>query len=126
MPRTPVGAARTSRPDANPIGEMAERTPLAAWKRRIGAPSIPDTFVINIGNIMQIWTGGQFRSTPHRVINRGGRDRYSIPVFVYPDADAAIGPLGPDGHAPAGATTTATYLTNSWRRTFPIANIPAP
>lgn len=90
----------------------------------IGAPSIPGTFVINIGNIMQIWTGGRFPSTPHRVINRGGRDRYSIPLFVYPDPDVRIGPLGPGGQAPADAVECCTYLRNIWRRTFPIAGIP--
>ena len=91
----------------------------------IGAPSIPDTFVINIGNIMQTWTAGQFSSTPHRVINRGGRDRYSIPVFVYPGHDARIGPLGQDGLPGDEGITCGEYLRNSWRRSFPIAGIPA-
>lgn len=90
----------------------------------IRAPSIPGTFVINIGNIMQIWTGGLFASTPHRVINAGGRDRYSIPVFVYPDHHVRIGPLGADGDAPTEAVTCAEYLGASWRRSFPVANIP--
>ncbi len=90
----------------------------------VGAPSIPGTFVVNIGNIMQIWTGGRFCSTPHRVINRGGRDRYSIPLFVYPDHDARIGPLNAGGEAPVDAVACGTYLRNSWRRTFPIAGIP--
>ena len=90
----------------------------------IRAPSIPDTFVINIGNIMQMWTGGLFVSTPHRVINAGGRDRYSIPLFVYPDHHVGIGPLGADGQPDADAITCAEYLRNSWRRSFPIANIP--
>lgn len=92
----------------------------------IRAPSIPGTFVINIGNIMQIWTGGAFASTPHRVINAGGRDRYSIPVFVYPDHDVRIGPLGEGLEPPADAVTCAEYLRASWRRSFPIANIPPP
>ena len=92
----------------------------------IRAPSIPGTFVINIGNIMQMWTGGSFASTPHRVINAGGRDRYSIPVFVYPDHDVRIGPLDHRGQAPRDAVTCAEYLRASWRRSFPIANIPAP
>lgn len=90
----------------------------------IRAPSIPGTFVINIGNIMQMWTGGRFASTPHRVINAGGRDRYSIPVFVYPDHEVRIGPLGPDGKPPEDALTCAQYLRASWRRSFPIAGIP--
>ena len=91
----------------------------------IGAPSIPDTFVVNIGNIIQIWSNGRFSSTPHRVINRGGRDRFSIPVFVYPGHDALIGPLGAD-RRPVGATQNCgEYLNEIWRRTFPVAGIPA-
>lgn len=87
----------------------------------IGAPSIPDTFVINIGNVMQIWTDGRFSSTPHRVINRGGRDRYSIPFFVHPDADAPIGPL--NGSDEGQQTRFSDYQREILRRTFPIANI---
>ncbi|MGI9406071.1 MAG: isopenicillin N synthase family dioxygenase [Hyphomicrobiaceae bacterium] len=88
----------------------------------IGAPSIPETFVINIGNIMQIWTNGKFSSTPHRVINRGGRDRHSIPVFVYPGHDAPIGPL--DGAAATGKPVACgDYLRDIWKRTFPVAGI---
>ena len=89
----------------------------------VGAPPIPDSFVINIGNIMQTWTNGRFSSTPHRVINRGGRDRYSIPLFVNPDSDVQIAPL----IGPSGAFTPfryGDYQRDEWRRIFPIANIP--
>lgn len=88
----------------------------------IGAPSIPGTFVINIGNVMQTWSGGRFSSTPHRVINRGGRDRYSIPMFVNPSHEAPVGPLLADSSQPA--EIFGDYIRNIWRRTFPIANIP--
>lgn len=90
----------------------------------IGAPSIPDTFVINIGNIMQIWTGGRFSSTPHRVINRGNRDRYSIPLFVYPGHEAMIEPLLNTDNSEYEPILFGDYLRNTWRRTFPIAGIP--
>ncbi|HZS84954.1 MAG TPA: 2-oxoglutarate and iron-dependent oxygenase domain-containing protein [Stellaceae bacterium] len=91
----------------------------------VGAPPIDDTFVINLGNIMQIWTNGRFSSTPHRVINRGGRDRYSIPLFVNPDSDAWIKPLIADGTTEFEPFRYGTYQRDEWRRIFPIAKIPA-
>lgn len=91
----------------------------------VGAPPIPDSFVINLGNVMQIWTDGSFSSTPHRVINRTGRDRYSIPLFVNPDHRAAIKPLiGPSAHSVA-PFTYGQYQRDEWRRIFPVAKIPA-
>ncbi|MBM3583584.1 MAG: isopenicillin N synthase family oxygenase [Alphaproteobacteria bacterium] len=47
----------------------------------IEAPPIPGTLVINIGDMLMRWTNGEFASTPHRVINRSGRKRYSFPLF---------------------------------------------
>jgi isopenicillin N synthase-like dioxygenase len=89
----------------------------------VGAPPIPDTFVINLGNVMQIWTNGRFSSTPHRVINRSGNDRYSIPLFVNPNYDVPIAPLHGE---PAGdpAPRFADYQTGIWRRIFPVAFTP--
>ena len=76
----------------------------------VGAPPLPGTFVINIGNVMQIWTGGRFSSTPHRVVNRSGNDRYSVPLFVNPNYDVPV-----DGRP------FADYQTDIWQRIFPVA-----
>ena len=89
----------------------------------VGAPPIDDTFVVNLGNIMQIWSNGQFSSTPHRVINRGGNDRYSIPLFVNPDSNVEIKPLM-NVNTNCEAFNYGEYQVELWRRTFPIANIP--
>jgi isopenicillin N synthase-like dioxygenase len=48
---------------------------------------------VNVGEVLKVWTDGVFSSTVHRVINRSGKDRYSIPFFMYPSYDALIQPL---------------------------------
>ncbi|HYC13225.1 MAG TPA: 2OG-Fe(II) oxygenase family protein [Stellaceae bacterium] len=91
----------------------------------VGAPPIPDTFVINLGNIMQIWTNGYFSSTPHRVLNRGGKDRYSIPLFCNPNRSAVIEPLVGTRDTAFEPFKFGEYQRAEYRRIFPIAKISA-
>ena len=53
----------------------------------ICAPHVPESFIVNIGDLMACWTNDRFRSTAHRVLNRSNRDRYSIPMFYNPAFD---------------------------------------
>ena len=58
----------------------------------VEAPPIPGCFIVNIGDIFETWSGGQFKSTQHRVIN-SGRERYSFPLFFGLDFHALVEPL---------------------------------
>ncbi len=58
----------------------------------IEAPPIPGAFVVNIGDIFETWSGGQFKSTQHRVTN-SGKERYSMPLFFGLDYHAVVEPL---------------------------------
>lgn len=55
----------------------------------------PGTFVINFGEMMQFWTGGEVRATPHRVIGTS-RERISVPMFFNPSHDTNVAPPGRD------------------------------
>ena len=90
----------------------------------VGAPPIENTFVVNIGDIMQHWSDGRFASTPHRVINRGNCDRYSIPLFVNPNYDTMIEPVNPAVNSQYQVIQYGPYQVDRWRRNFPIANVP--
>jgi isopenicillin N synthase-like dioxygenase len=67
----------------------------------IAVPPKPDTFVCNIGDMLDRLTEGRYRSTPHRVRNTSGRDRLSFPFFFDPAWDAHVTPLPLDGQPPA-------------------------
>ena len=58
----------------------------------VEAPPIPGTFIVNIGDIFETWSGGQFKSTQHRVVNTG-KARYSFPLFFGLDYHAVAKPL---------------------------------
>jgi isopenicillin N synthase-like dioxygenase len=61
----------------------------------IDAPPLPGSFVCNIGDMLDRMTGGFYRSTPHRVLNPGGRARLSFPFFFDPSFDAEVRPIRP-------------------------------
>lgn len=59
----------------------------ACW---IEAPPIKNSFVCNIGDMLDRMTGGLYRSTPHRVRNQASRDRLSFPFFFDPNFNAEV------------------------------------
>lgn len=109
------------------VGGLEVRTG-AGW---VEAPPVPDSFVCNIGDMLERMTGGAYRSTPHRV-RRPPRSRLSFPFFFDPSWDAEITPvpgLGDTG-SPAPERwdgrsvfdfdgTYGEYLTERVARVFP-------
>ena len=69
------------------VGGLEARTRSGAW---IEAKPKPGAFLVNIGDCLMRWTNDVYMSTPHRVINRSGRERYSIAFFFDPDPEALV------------------------------------
>jgi isopenicillin N synthase-like dioxygenase len=78
----------------------------------LDAPPIPGTLVCNIGDMLDRLTGGLYRSTPHRVLNVDGRERFSFPLFLDPDFSARVTPL--PQHARIDATQVAADRSHRW------------
>ena len=57
-------------------------------------PPAAGSVIVNLGDLMELWSGGRYRATPHRVLG-GSRERFSIPFFFEPRYDALI--ITPDG-----------------------------
>ncbi|KAK6083468.1 2og-fe oxygenase [Seiridium cupressi] len=72
----------------------------------VPVPPNPDAYVVNIGDMLSIWTKNQYKSALHRVINKSTKDRYSVPFFVDGNTDVKLLPF--DGSEPlTGKVITA-------------------
>jgi isopenicillin N synthase-like dioxygenase len=101
------------------VGGLQVRNRSGQW---IDAPPLPDTFVINIGDMLERWSNDLFVSTPHRVVNASGRERYSIPVFYDPDFETVVECLpncsGPDNPPRHKRTIAGDYITAQYDRAY--------
>jgi isopenicillin N synthase-like dioxygenase len=101
---------------------------LQVWDERLGwleAPPVPGAYVLNLGDLIARWTNDTYRSTLHRVINRSGRERYSVPFFYTGRAEHEVRCL-PCCLAPAETpkyppTTAVGHLREMYDRTYKAA-----
>lgn len=68
-------------------GGLEVRTRSGTW---ISAPVIPGAFICNIGDCLMRWTNNVYVSTPHRVVNPSGRERFSVAFFLDPNPEAVV------------------------------------
>lgn len=90
--------------------------------RWIDVPVDPSVYVVNIGDMLEAWSNGVFRSTPHRVLNLS-KERFSMPYFVAANHDTEIRPfaqLVAPGELPKYEPFQAgAHLERMLRRDFP-------
>ncbi len=96
----------------------------------IDVPFIEGALVVNIGDMLEIWTNGEFIATSHRV-RKVKQERYSFPLFfacdyhtvveplpefVARDGEARYAPLKAGDHLFAQTTQTFRYLQERLQR----------
>ena len=74
----------------DPIGGLEVRNRNDEW---LSADCPLDGMVLNVGDMLELWSGGRLLSTPHRVFNRSGKPRQSFPFFSKPRWDVTVKPL---------------------------------
>lgn len=72
------------------VGGLQVQTPAGNW---VDAPPMEGALVVNVGDMLHRMSNGRLLSTPHRVINTTGRERYSVPFFFDPNVSTDITPL---------------------------------
>ncbi|EEE36672.1 2OG-Fe(II) oxygenase [Rhodobacteraceae bacterium KLH11] len=85
------------------------RMPNGTWQPVEAAPG---QFIINFGEMLEFWTGGEVKATEHRV--RGGAaERISVPLFFNPSYDTNVAPPGSGTFIRAGE-----HLTRRFNETY--------
>ena len=81
----------------------------------IDVPALENCFVINIGDLMELWTAGRWVSTLHRVVAKPDQPaRKSLAYFHQPDWDSIIDPINSDAYA---SVVSGPYLMNKFKST---------
>ncbi len=100
----------------DPIGGLELRKRDGEW---VAAPWIEGTFVINLGDMFKVWTNDVYVSNLHRVVNRSGRERYSIPTFFNLDYNAPVACLpkcqSPERPAKYAPIKSGDYLVSRFK-----------
>ena len=84
-PHTDYGAFTLLLQDA--LGGLEVRNAAGDW---IDVPPVDGSFVVNVGDMFAMWTNDLYKSALHRVTNRSGAERISIPMFTYPQGRTEI------------------------------------
>jgi isopenicillin N synthase-like dioxygenase len=102
------------------VGGLEVRNVDGDW---IEAPPIPETFVVNLGDLLARWTNDIYQSNFHRVKNNSSsRDRYSVPFVYNPRRSAGIDAIptcvSDDHPRKYQMVTAAEHLDEMFRRSY--------
>ncbi|EXJ94409.1 hypothetical protein A1O1_02803 [Capronia coronata CBS 617.96] len=108
------------------VGGLEVKSPQNTWVR---ATPVPDTIVINAGDLLARWSNDTIKSTNHRVVQPPCEpesdmypERYSVAYFCNPDFDKLIealpGTYATDADKKYPAINSGNYLTQRLAATY--------
>lgn len=100
-------------------GGLQVRTRAGQW---VDVATVPEHFVVNIGDLLMRWTNDRWLSNMHRVVNPPLGDgptkpRLSIAFFNHPNYDALIECLGTQGEAKHAPVLSGEYRDLKYTKT---------
>ena len=102
----------------NVPGGLQVKTRSGTW---IDVATDPDTFVVNIGDLLMRWTNDRWVSNLHRVAtppaNTRGAKRLSMAFFHHPNYDALIQCVAPPDQAKYPPVLSGEYRDLKYRQT---------
>jgi isopenicillin N synthase-like dioxygenase len=102
----------------NVAGGLQVRTRTGDW---LDVETDPDTFVVNIGDLLMRWTNDRWVSNVHRVAappaRAASRKRLSMAFFHHPNYDAPIECVAPPGEAKYPPVRSGEYRDLKYRQT---------
>jgi len=104
------------------VGGLQVQSAGGEW---MAAAPVAGTLVVNVGDLLARWTDGAYRSTPHRVINRSGKERLSLVLAFDPDPETAIDArevFGADYRPGEAPISCGDYLLWRFGRAFAYRN----
>jgi isopenicillin N synthase-like dioxygenase len=108
---------------AEPGSEGLQVRPGRSGGDWIEVPARDGAFIVNIGELLELATGGYLRATEHRVNLRRAAERISVPYFFNPRLDAQLPTLSLPPELAARASRRAdpsdpifsVYGRNAWK-----------
>ncbi|KAK7400875.1 hypothetical protein VNO78_12183 [Psophocarpus tetragonolobus] len=61
--------------------------------RWVSVTPISDALVVNVGDVIEIWSNGKYKSVEHRAVTNKNKKRTSYALFVCPQEDVEVEPL---------------------------------
>ena len=102
-PHTDYGCLTFLATDGTPGLEI--RTREHGW---LAVSEPPGVFIINFGEMLEMWTSGKVIATEHRVVG-SATERLSVPLFFNPRHDVNVAPQGSEKRVLAGEHLRQRY-----------------